>query len=165
MAHFEDYKVGDKLGSIQKGPMRSAHVMRWSAAIENWHRIHYDETFAREHDKLAGVLVQGSWKQHVLVQLVKDAIGHEAWLWKLSFRYKGPDLVGDTIIAEGEVKQARAIDGLGFLTLAVRLAKPDGSATTEGQAVAVVPLRGGKPVPYPFEPTEAQAAADLFAEG
>ena len=44
------------------------HLMRWSAAMENWHRIHYDRTFAQEHDKLADILINGSLKQQFILQ-------------------------------------------------------------------------------------------------
>ena len=51
------------------------HLFRWSAAIENWHRIHYDLDFAVNHDRNPGLLVQGSWKQSVVPQYLKDWTG------------------------------------------------------------------------------------------
>ena len=38
--YFEDVNVGDEIPPLVKGPMSPAHLMRWSSAIENWHRIH-----------------------------------------------------------------------------------------------------------------------------
>ena len=29
--------------SLRKGPLTTVHLMRWSAAMENWHKIHYDQ--------------------------------------------------------------------------------------------------------------------------
>ncbi len=55
-------EVGTRLPELVKGPITTQHLMRWSSAIENWHRIHYDKPFAIEHDKLPGLLVNGSWK-------------------------------------------------------------------------------------------------------
>ena len=37
--------------------------MRWSAAMENWHKIHYDLPFATGHDRLPGLLINGSLQQ------------------------------------------------------------------------------------------------------
>ena len=54
---FEDVSAGDELQPLVRGPITTAHVMRWSAAIENWHRIHYDKVYAMEHDKLPNVVV------------------------------------------------------------------------------------------------------------
>ena len=48
---FEDVKIGDEITPLVKGPMSPVHLMRWSAAMENWHRIHYDETFTKEHEQ------------------------------------------------------------------------------------------------------------------
>ena len=48
--YFDDVKVGDELTPVEKGPISPAHVMRWSASSENWHRIHYDYPFSTGHD-------------------------------------------------------------------------------------------------------------------
>lgn len=162
--YFEDIAVGQTLGELDKGVMSTAHIMRWSAAIENWHRIHYDHRFATGHDNLPDVLVNGSWKQHVLVQLVKDALGGEGWLWKLKFRYRKMDLAGDTIRARAVVADKRDIDGLGFVALRVALLNQDGEVSTAGAALGVLPLRGGPAVPYPFVAKPAYAAMELPAD-
>ena len=44
------------------------HLFRWSAAIENFHRIHYYLRFGLNHDKNPSLLVHGSWKQSVVPQ-------------------------------------------------------------------------------------------------
>ncbi len=68
--------------------------MRWSAAIENWHRIHYDQRFAVEHDGLPDLLVNGSWKQHFLVQLMREWLEPQGWLARIKINFRGMDLVG-----------------------------------------------------------------------
>ena len=148
--HFEDIALGERVGDLDKGRMSTAHIMRWSAAVENFHRIHYDQPFAVEHDKLPGVLINGSWKQHVLVQLVKDSLGSGGWLWKLKFRYKKMDVAGDSIRAVAEVIGKQEVDGLGFVTLKVVILDQNGEESTAGYAVGVLPLRNGPDVPYPF---------------
>jgi acyl dehydratase len=163
--HFEDFAVAAPVGPLVKGTITTAHIMRWSAAVENWHRIHYDQAFATGHDGLPGVLINGSWKQHVLVQLMKDAMGPLGWLWKIRFRYRKMDIAGDAITAEGEVLETQVVDGLGFVTCRVRLVNADGGLSTDGIAIGVVPLRDGPAAPYPFHPTAAQAAIALPAEG
>src|SRR5712664_2943286 len=112
---WRELTVGARAGELDKGPVTTAHIMRWSASVENWHRIHYDQDFATSHDKLPGVLINGSWKQHVLVQLMKDALGPAGWLWKIKFRYRKMDVAGDSIAAQGEVLEKHTADGLGFL--------------------------------------------------
>src|SRR5690349_5965968 len=97
--YFDDVEVGMDIPELSKGPMTPPHIMRWSAAMENWHRIHYDLTYSREHDKLPDILVNGSWKQHVLAQVLKDWAGEEGWPWKIGFQYRDMDIPGDLITA------------------------------------------------------------------
>jgi acyl dehydratase len=152
---FDELVPGAEAGALDKGVVSTAHIMRWSAAVENWHRIHYDWRFATGHDKLPGVLINGSWKQHVLVQLVTDSLGPDGWLWKIRFRYKRMDVAGDAILARAEVLAREAVEGLGFVTLRIVLVNQEGEVSTAGAAIGVVPLPGGAPVPYPFVPRPA----------
>ena len=64
--------LGAALPALEKGPLTTMHLMRWSAAMENWHKIHYDLPFTLEHEKLPGLLIAGSLKQQFVVQLLKD---------------------------------------------------------------------------------------------
>jgi acyl dehydratase len=147
---WEDLIVDATQTSLDKGRVTTSHVMRWSAAVENFHRIHYDAPFAVGHDKLPGIVVNGSWKQHVLVQAVKDMLGLEGWLWRLSFRYKAMDMAGDSIKAVARVVDKKEVNGLGFVTLKLSIVNQRDEVTTAGYAIGVVPLPGGRKVPYPF---------------
>jgi acyl dehydratase len=148
---FNDVKVGDELPTLTKGPMTTLHIMRWSAAMENWHRIHYDAPFAKEVDGLPDVLVNGSWKQQVLCQYIKDWTGRDGWLWKIRFQFRGMDPAGNTIIAAGKVTELAEHKGLGYALIDIYLTNQLDEKTTSGAAVAVLPIRGGKPVPFPFK--------------
>jgi len=150
--------VDARVGELDKGPMSTSHIMRWSAAVENFHRIHYDHPFATGHDKLPDVLINGSWKQHVLVQLAKDVLGPQGWLWKIKFRYRKMDVAGDSIRGLADVLTTQEIDGFGFVTLRVTLVDQKDAVSTAGFAIGVLPLPGGPPVPYPFVPRPAYDA-------
>jgi hypothetical protein len=147
---FDDVRVGAAIPGLSKGPIRTSHVMRWSAAMENWHRIHYDWPFATGHDRLPDIMINGSWKQHVLAQLLKDWVGTEGWVWKIKFEYREMDLPGDVINAWGKVTGKTERDGLGYIDLEIGLTNSRGVQSTRGSAVVVLPKRGGPPVPYPF---------------
>jgi acyl dehydratase len=149
---FEDVDVGQSVTPLVKGPLTTCHLMRWSAAIENWHRIHYDRPYAVAHDKLPDVLVAGSWKQQPLVQLLKDWLGEGGWLWKIRYQFRGMDSVGATLTCWGRVTDTYVREGLGFVVCEIGMRNQDGQETTPGTAVGVLPLRGGRPVPYPFVP-------------
>jgi acyl dehydratase len=162
--NWSGIQVGDRVGEVDKGVVTTAHIMRWSAAVENFHRIHYDQQFAREHDKLPDVLVNGSWKQHVLVQLAKDALGIDGWLWKIKFRYKKMDVANDAIRGAATVVAKQEVAGFGFVTLRVVLTDQNDAVSTTGFAIGVLPLPGGAPVPYPFVPKPAYDAVTMPAD-
>jgi len=148
---FEDVSVGQAIPSIVKGPMTPAHIMRWSSATENWHRIHYDWKFATEHDKLPDVVVNGSWKQHVLIQLLTDWVGESGWLWKIKFQFRGMNVPGDLLTAWGRVTGAEIRGAYGVVRLDIGLKNDKDAEGTPGTATVVLPRRGGSAVPYPFD--------------
>lgn len=147
---FEDVAVGDELPELVRGPLTTAHVMRWSAAIENWHRIHYDQSFAVEHDHLPGLLINGSFKQHVLVQLLRGWLEPNGWLARIAMSFRGMDQVGDTLTAHGRVIETSIRNGLGLVVCEIGIRNQRGEEGTTGTATGVLPLSDGPPVPYPF---------------
>ncbi|MDQ2735845.1 MAG: MaoC family dehydratase N-terminal domain-containing protein [Pseudomonadota bacterium] len=115
------------------------HLMRWSAAIENWHRIHYDLTFAVEHDRLPGLLINGSWKQHILVQMLKAWIGPRGWVGSLEFQYRSADICGDTITAFGEVTGRGTPEFVDETYCSIGLKNQRGEVSTIGSATVHLP--------------------------
>jgi acyl dehydratase len=157
--YLEDIKAGDEISPVTFGPMSSAHLMRWSAAIENWHRVHYDFRFATGHDGLPDNLVNGSLKQHLVIQAFRRWLGPTGWLARLSIRFVGMDIVDDVLTIGGEVLEGREIDGLGYVHASVRIVNSRGIESTTGFAVAAVPLSPSSVgVPYPFPGLPAPVA-------
>ena len=154
---FEDVRVGQELPRLKKGPLSPAHIMRWSAACENWHRIHYDHVFATEHDKLPGLMVNGSWKQNVIVQLMTDWAGEKGWLWKVKFEFRAMNVPGETLYAWGKVSALEDAGIYGLVTLETGLVNQHGIESTPGTATVVLARRGGPTVPYPFDPAVVHA--------
>jgi len=150
--YFEDVEVGMDVPSLTKGPMTTAHIMRWSATMENWHKIHYDTPFAVNHDKLPGVLLNGSFKQQWLAQLLKDWVGLNGWVWKLNYQFRAMNLVGEKLTIWGRVTAKRETLDYGLVDLDIGIVNDQGKESTPGKATVAVPFRNGKPVPYPFVP-------------
>ncbi|MDO8553160.1 MAG: acyl dehydratase [bacterium] len=147
---FEDVAVGDALPQLAKGPLTTVHLMRWSAAMENWHKIHYDQPFAVGHDKLPGLLVNGSFKQQFIVQLLKDWVGPAGWVWKVSFQFRAMNIAGETLAIWARVTGKRNAPDFGLVDLDLGIVNGAGKESTPGKATVALPYRGGKPVPYPF---------------
>jgi acyl dehydratase len=152
---FEDVPVGFELPGLTKGPLTTMHLMRWSAAMENWHRIHYDRDFAIGHDKLPDLLVNGSFKQQFIVQLLKGWAGEDGWVWKVSFQFRAMNKVGETLRVWAQVKDKREAQGYGLVEISLGIVNEHGVESTPGTAVVALPLRGGPAVPYPFVPPAA----------
>ena len=152
---FEDVAAGDELPTLVRGPLTTTHVMRWSAAIENWHRIHYDQPFAVEHDGLPGLLINGSFKQHLLTQLMRGWLEPAGWLARIEMSFRGMDLVGDTLTAHGRVTETAVRDGLGLVVCTIGIRNQRDEEGTTGSATGVLPLRGGPGLPYPFPGLDA----------
>lgn len=150
--HFEDVQAGDSLPTLRKGPITTTHLMRWSAAIENWHKIHYDQEFATKHDKLPGILVNGMLKQQFVIQLLKDWAGHEGWMWKARLQFRAMDFVGSTLDVWGKVEAKTRLEEYGLIELKVGIKTLEGRESTQGDALVALPFSSGKPVPYPFVP-------------
>ncbi|MEO5671396.1 MAG: acyl dehydratase [Ramlibacter sp.] len=149
---FEDVAAGMEVASLMKGPLTTVHLMRWSAAMENWHRIHYDHAFATGHDGLPGLLVNGSFKQQFVMQLLKDWAGPQGWVWKAAFQFRAMNQAGETLRIWARVKDKRRANGFGLIDLELGIVNEHGIESTPGTAVVVLPYRGGPPVPYPFVP-------------
>lgn len=149
--HFDDITVGTEVTPIVRGPMTPIHLMRWSAAIENLHRIHYDWRFATNHDGLPDILINGSWKQHLLVQLMRGWLGSHGWLWQLNYQFRKMDVAGTTLTAHGTVTELRNYDNFGVAECKIGIHNSAlNTDSTIGWARGALPYRDGPPVPYPF---------------
>lgn len=149
---FASIKVGDELPDFSHGALTNVHVMRWSSAIENWHRIHYDYPFATEHDGLPGLMINGSWKQHFVIQMLREWAGPDAWVAKVSFQFRAMDVADATLTAWGKVTGTELRDGLGYVDVELGIRDENGKESTPGTAQVVFPV--DRAVPYPYHTGE-----------
>lgn len=151
---FDGVEPGFELPLLEKGPLGPVHLMRWSAAMENWHRIHYDHAFATAHDGLPGLLVNGSLKQQFIVQLLKDWAGRDGWVWKVNFQFREMNTVGQTLRVWARVTGKQRLAGYGLVRLDLGIVDEAGRESTPGTAQVALPLTREVPVPYPFTPPD-----------
>jgi len=154
---FEDVALGDAPRALVKGPLTTMHLMRWSASVENFHRIHYDRSFAVEHDMLPDLLINGALKQQFLFELLKTWAGPTGWVWKVNFQFRRMNIVGDTLTTWGRVTALHSSRDFGLVDLDIGITGDGGQESTPGRAVLALPYRGGAPVPYPFVPPVPEA--------
>jgi len=151
---FEDVEPGAIIPVLDKGRLTTSHLMRWSAAMENWHRIHYDLSYALDQEKLPGLMINGSLKQQFVMQALKDWVGPDGWVWKASFQFRAMNVAGEALHVWGKVTSKRDGPGYGLVELDVGILNEDGKESTPGKATVAFPYRNGKAIPYPFVPPE-----------
>jgi acyl dehydratase len=148
---FDDVEVGQEIPTIRL-PLTVPVMVRWCAAIEIWRRDHYDLEYARTQAGLPNIVGSGAWTHACLHSLLSRWAGPDGWVFKVSQRVQSMMLPGDTLTGWGRVTARRESDGLGYVDLALGMKKDDGGEAVTGAGVVVLPLRGGRPVPYPFRP-------------
>ena len=129
---FEAVSIGEEISPLLKGPFTTPHLMRWSAAMENWHKIHYDHPFATGHDKLPGLLINGSLKQQFIAQLLKDWAGSTGWVWKVKFQFRAMNLVGESLSIWASVSGKRPFEKFGLVDLNIGIRNEAGLESTPG---------------------------------
>jgi len=151
---FEDICAGEALPPLRKGPLTTVHLMRWSAAMENWHKIHYDRSFAVEHDKLPDLLINGSLKQNFIMDFLKGWAGPSGWVWKVRFKFRAMNVVGETLRVWGTVTKKHNCDAFGVVDLELGIVNDQDNESTPGTARVALPYMDGPPIPYPFVPPQ-----------
>jgi acyl dehydratase len=137
---IDDVVIGQELPPLVRGPLSPMHLMRFSAAIENWHRIHYDHAFATGHDGLPDLVVSGSWKQHFVAQMVRRWAGDTGWMREIGLQYRKVNVVGETLTAWGRVAGLEVGEDVGLVTLDVGIVNQDGIESSPGRSVVLIPL-------------------------
>ena len=149
--YFDDVRIGLEIPTITK-PLTVPIMVRWCAAIEIWRRDHYDVDYARNKAGLPDIVGSGAWTQACLYHLLSEWAGIDGWVFKLTQRVRTMMLPGDTLTAWGRLTSTREENGLGYADLEIGMRKADGTDAVTGTATVVLPLRGGRVVPYPFKP-------------
>jgi acyl dehydratase len=151
--YFEDVSVGMELPSVVKGPMTTAHLVRWAAANGNYARIHWDLPFAQLRQGLPNVVVNGSLKNQYLGQLLLDFAGEEGWFRRFYVEHRGMDFPGDVLTAFGTVTAKRERAAFGYVDCQVGLRNNREEQTASGQATVILPKRSRR-LPLVWEEEE-----------
>jgi acyl dehydratase len=115
---------GEALPSFSKtfGP---ADLVAYGAATWDWHRLHFDQSYARSV-KLPNVILDGQAYGALFARQAMDWAGPRAFVSKLGFRMRAMTFAGDSLTAEGEVKEVRPGAEGATVVLAQRLKLGDG---------------------------------------
>ena len=95
-------------------------MMAYGAATWDWHRMHYDQDYARAVGLPAAVL-DGQAQGAFFARAVMDWLGPTAFICKLSFRMRTMVFPGDIMRCEGEVREVAEDGDANLVTIAQTL--------------------------------------------
>lgn len=141
--YFEDVAEAAELPALSKQPT-PVQLFRYSAAVWNSHRLHYDQPFAAAEGH-AGVLVQGPLHGAFLVQMVQEWAGPLARLRRLEFSNRRPAVAGQTLTCRGRVERKYEAGGQHLVECQVWEENEAGEVCARGRIVMQLPLRSPAP--------------------
>jgi acyl dehydratase len=124
----------------------SSHVVRWCAAQHNWHKVHYDLPFARDVEGLPERVINGAFKQQLLVHFLCEAFDGRAWPWRLDFRFEEIDFVGQRLEVRGTVEKREREDGLEYVHVDAGIWNLDHDVRSTTARCVVIVDPSGEPV-------------------
>lgn len=149
---FEDVKEG---AGLPAEPLRLnvPIIIRWCAATEIFvRRDHFDLGYVQKYTDLKDIVGGGVWATTYLMQRVKNWAGVDGWVWKMSAQTRSHMFPGDVLSTWGHVSKTYIQNGLGYVEMEAKLKRQDDADVVIANVVVVLPLAGGRPVPYPFKP-------------
>ena len=96
-------KPGDKLQPLEK-TFTSVDLMAYGAATWDWHRMHYDAELARSRG-LQAPIIDGQMYGAVFARTALAWAGPRGFITRLSLKMRSMAFAGDTLLAEGEVRE------------------------------------------------------------
>ena len=108
----QDVSPGQKLPVLEH-TFTLVDLVLYGAATWDWNRMHYDVEHARRLN-LPAPVIDGQEFGAFLARAALEWAGPRAFLKRLALRMKAMAFAGDTLRAEGEVKEVR--DGVVVLT-------------------------------------------------
>jgi acyl dehydratase len=107
-------------------------IVRWTAASNDYERIHFDHVYAVEECGLPGIVAHGPCSAALLLKLITDRLGDPGRLTGAEFRYRSPVYANDELTFGGVASSDPAGPGEGSAVLVSAYA--DGRASTTGIA-------------------------------
>lgn len=147
---YEDVQIGGEIPP-QSVELTVPIMIRWCTAAEIFGRDHCDYEYAVNVLNLPNMVGSGWWTQARLFKLLHDWVGENGWVLRIRHEMRSSLYPGNTLTFSGKVTGKRIGDGFGYVDLELAVSQQDGRVPVPGSGTVVLPIHGGKPVPYPFE--------------
>ncbi|MEQ8857078.1 MAG: hypothetical protein RIC56_00385 [Pseudomonadales bacterium] len=130
-ARVAGLRVGDALPE-RAHTCTNVQLMLYNAALWNGHRIHFDETYAKEVEGYPGLVIAGPLLGDWLHQCVEEWLGEHGTLTRISYSNRIASYIGETLTVGGAVT---AVDtDTGTVTLDVFVRNEAGDLAAPGTA-------------------------------
>jgi len=140
--YFEDFREGEELPTVTRGPMMVGHQVRWAGACDNYEsEFHHDEYVAKAAG-LPGILLSGPLMASYLLTAVTQWMGRDSRLIRFFDQNRGSTLPRDMAYLHGKVKKMTRQGNEGIIELDCWITNQRDEITTPGSAVVALPLRG-----------------------
>ncbi len=88
--------VDDKLNLLEFGPVTSEDFVRWTAAVDDYNPIHYDQQIARNNG-LQSVIMQGPFKLSLMIRALEEWTGKLGCVLNISCKYTSLDVQNNVL--------------------------------------------------------------------
>lgn len=149
--YWEDVNVGQEIPTLTKIPS-TMMLVKWAGAFGDYNALHFEKEFAINFMRMPGIIVHGTLKRQMLIQMMTDWIGDEGWLQKISTQFRGTDFPrpmksmgepgdGDTLYCKGKVTGKSEKDGKHLVECEIWMENSRGETTTTGTATVILPSK------------------------
>ena len=121
--------AGDKL-PVREFVCGNVQLMLYNAALWNGHRIHFDETYAREVEGYPGLVLAGPMLGDWLHQCVEEWLGDGGRIVSIDYSNRLATYVGERLISGGVVTEVD--NTLNEAVIDVFIKNDEGTVVTPG---------------------------------
>jgi len=136
-------RAGDTIPELSVDAATMEHIVRWSAAIDDYTPIHFDPEAAAARG-MDGPVVNGPWKAALLARMLESWLDGRGTVARLDCRYRKPDLVGAALTFGGAVTAVTAAAGHDVVECDVWVAGAGGRTVTGSATVHMRPAHDGE---------------------
>ena len=131
--------IGDQLPRVER-LIDQDQVERYAKASGDFNPVHIDHEFAKR-SQFGRTIAHGMLIAASISEVMTTAFKMD-WLCsgRMRLRFKAPVYPGDTIVAQGEIKDIRERAGKREAICSVDVRKNDGELVISGEATVSVPL-------------------------
>jgi len=139
--YFEDVFEGQEIPPLSR-EITLPEMVAYAGATWDFHRYHYDLAYVQATG-LPAPFVDGQMLGALLAKQTMDWAGPDAFLRRLSFRFRSMVYAGERISSRGTVAEKKVESGCSLVICSLTMCKEDGTEViSPASAVVELPTRG-----------------------